>query len=1164
MQKYFSKGSLFENTIELSFFAIILLSVLTQKIFGNSNIIPLILRNISVSGTMFLAGYYTSEKAQNSMLLFKKGLFYVLFFLLFGCIDLVLKNNKPLFFSLTRLITLLKIPEQADLFFTISVIFFFAAIFCDKVHDMKFKKIPVILLSLFVFTVFLIPTQTFDYAIIGVFLGTDDYNCIPVLPFLLFYFCGIYVAKTKPAFKVKHFLFAGIITVLSVLLYRTPLKDICRVTIGTFPVYMIYTVATNVAWYQKLLNIPFELLDLFTQKLYRAFFDSNGKIKKTIPVYLTIYTFCFCTLSVVVFSPFWIVDSSLIWNHDTLSQYIPKSYYYMDYMQTLFQRFLNGNFNIPTYDFQIGLGGPITFNTEPIFLLLALFPAEKVEAAYTFISMLRLYLAGLSASALLLYFKKEHYEALFGSLVYIFSGFALYAVVIHGQFISPMILFPLLIISTEEIFQKKRWYLCTIVVAVSLLSNYYFAYMNTLAIGLYFLFRFIFTKDKEKKTFKYFLSATALFSGAYLLGVLIGNLSLFTSFSSFLGSGRTGGVAASTPSLFSYGKRLPTKLLISFFSPPGNTGYSSKYGFVPLAFLAVIIFYMKKGNRMLKYLFALYTAFCIFPFAGLVFSGFSVVINRWGFMYALLVAFITACMLSKLRTLSRRELGILFIGMLPLVAIIIFDSEYPVASAPVGMIMLLISYILILFTNENLQIISPKYFKPAMLLLCIVSIIVNSHLQYTIGDTEVHENFIPQGEVLKEITSTPLCAAESIDDDSFYRVATTEIETKNINSSLIMDFSGINIFASTVDGSFVDFNHAMANSTWTMILYKGFDNRTFLNTLANVKYFTTTDEFEEYIPYGYIHLKDKTINDNNYSIYENQYALPFGYTYSKTVTEEELVSLPAIKQQEILLNAASVAKADSSLNVSAASLPSTAKEIELLGFEGSKGIEFKDNKILITKENASITLYFESLPDSETYIEYTGYCIPEDGERSGTIDFNIVQNENESYFYQLRGRENTYTTNQDVYLYNLGYHKDAINSCTITFETLGELKCDSFRLYAQPMDSYPAQIELLKKDVMENVVISSSKVSGKIHLEEDKFLVTAIPYQNGWTAYVDGEKTDIQKANYMFSGLYLDAGEHTIEFKYQLPGIRLSFIVSGVGIIIFIIALIVRHRRIKQ
>ena len=55
------------------------------------------------------------------------------------------------------------------------------------------------------------------------------------------------------------------------------------------------------------------------------------------------------------------------------------------------------------------------------------------------------------------------------------------------MFMIPMILFPLLLIAIEEIIQGKRWYLCTILVAISLFSNYYFLYMNTVGMGIYFL-----------------------------------------------------------------------------------------------------------------------------------------------------------------------------------------------------------------------------------------------------------------------------------------------------------------------------------------------------------------------------------------------------------------------------------------------------------------------------------------------------------------------------------------------------------------------------------------------------------------------------------------------------------------------------------------------------
>lgn len=1159
--------NLFEHSLELIFLGLVFIAIFFQLLLGNENIISLLLRHICVAGMMFLAGYYSSKSPDNNRLLFKKGIFYILFFLFFGLLHQVMIYHNNMFWSLARLVALLRIPEPSDIFFTIGVIFLVSSAVNRKMYHAAIPKKSAIIASLLLLAVTFIPDTWFDYQIIGVFVGMDDYNCIPLLPFTGFYLAGYYTYRSYTDFSKKHLLITGIITVISALICLSPLKEPGYITLTALPVYIIFIFSKHCQWYQKLVSFIFQIPMKLTSKIYHLFYDSYGKLRKTIPVYITIYTFFFCILAVLVFSPFWIEGSSLVWDGDALSQYVPKSYYYMDYVQTLLKELLHGNFNLSTYDFQIGLGGPVTFNTEPLFLLLALFPASKVEFAYGFISLLRLYLAGLSASALFLYFRKSHYDALFGSLIYVFSGFALYSVVIHAQFISPMILFPLLIIATEEIFQKNRWYLCTVFVAISLLSNYYFAYMNTLAIGLYFLIRFMFTKDTEKKNIRYFLSAAGLFAGSYLLGVLLGNLSLFTSFASYLGSGRTGSTIASTSSLFSYGERLPLKFFISLIAPPGNTGFSSKYGFIPLVFIALVVLFLEHENKILKFMVILYTAFCMFPFAGLVFSGFSVVINRWGFMYALLIAFVTITMLPKLRTLTKRDLGILFLAIVPYVYFLTFDDEYAVETAPVAVYILLISFIIIMFMNENLEIISKKHIKPALLILCVISIIINSHLQYSVGeenDTLVPDNFVSQGDVLKEIKDTSLSAAETISDNSFYRVASTNIKTKNLNSSLLMDFNGINIFASTVDGGFVDFNREMENSTWSMILYKGFDNRTFLNTLANVKYFTTDEKYEAFIPYGYKHIEDVTVSKKDYSIYENEYALPIGYTYSTTVSEEELSTYPALKQQEILLQVASVSDNSSSTKVAVTSIPTTAQEIELVDYKASEGIEFGDNELLITEEDAKLTLYFEALPDSETYIEFDGYYYTENGSRSNALDFDIIRNDDEEYSYIQRTKDNTYTTSQDVYLYNLGYHEDSLKSCTIKFKDLGSLSYDSVKLYSQPMKSYSEQVNALKTDILENVEMTYNTVKGTISLSEEKLLVMGIPYQNGWTAYVDGKETKIQKVNYMFSGLFLEPGEHSIEFRYKLPGIKLSLILTGIGIIIFITALTVRYKKRKH
>jgi hypothetical protein len=40
-------------------------------------------------------------------------------------------------------------------------------------------------------------------------------------------------------------------------------------------------------------------------------------------------------------------------------------------------------------------------------------------------------------------------------------------------------------------------------------------------------------------------------------------------------------------------------------------------------------------------------------------------------------------------------------------------------------------------------------------------------------------------------------------------------------------------------------------------------------------------------------------------------------------------------------------------------------------------------------------------------------------------------------------------------------------------------------------------------------------------------------YKGGWNAYVDGQKTDYVKTNYVLRGIALPAGKHTVEFKFE-------------------------------
>jgi hypothetical protein len=61
-------------------------------------------------------------------------------------------------------------------------------------------------------------------------------------------------------------------------------------------------------------------------------------------------------------------------------------------------------------------------------------------------------------------------------------------------------------------------------------------------------------------------------------------------------------------------------------------------------------------------------------------------------------------------------------------------------------------------------------------------------------------------------------------------------------------------------------------------------------------------------------------------------------------------------------------------------------------------------------------------------------------------------------------------------------------------------------------------------------------------------LVTPELFYPGWTAYVDGEETEIYRTNYVFRGVFLSAGHHEVKFTYRPSSFRTGLIISALSI----------------
>ncbi len=81
---------------------------------------------------------------------------------------------------------------------------------------------------------------------------------------------------------------------------------------------------------------------------------------------------------------------------------------------------------------------------------------------------------------------------------------------------------------------------------------------------------------------------------------------------------------------------------------------------------------------------------------------------------------------------------------------------------------------------------------------------------------------------------------------------------------------------------------------------------------------------------------------------------------------------------------------------------------------------------------------------------------------------------------------------------------------------------------------------------------SSTGFSASITLDSANLVFFSIPYHDGWTAYVNGVETDIERVNIGFMAVLCDAGTSQIEFVFETPMLKAGAVATGISVVIFI------------
>ncbi len=91
-----------------------------------------------------------------------------------------------------------------------------------------------------------------------------------------------------------------------------------------------------------------------------------------------------------------------------------------------------------------------------------------------------------------------------------------------------------------------------------------------------------------------------------------------------------------------------------------------------------------------------------------------------------------------------------------------------------------------------------------------------------------------------------------------------------------------------------------------------------------------------------------------------------------------------------------------------------------------------------------------------------------------------------------------------------------------------------------------------RKETCSAFVRDNQGFTASIDLSRENLVFFSVPYDDGWLATVNGEPAVIEKANVGFMAVRVPAGESTIRFEYETPGLKTGILITtgAVGLLL--------------
>lgn len=200
-----------------------------------------------------------------------------------------------------------------------------------------------------------------------------------------------------------------------------------------------------------------------------------------------------------------------------------------------------------------------------------------------------------------------------------------------------------------------------------------------------------------------------------------------------------------------------------------------------------------------------------------------------------------------------------------------------------------------------------------------------------------------------------------------------------------------------------------------------------------------------------------------------------------------------------------------------------------------------------TKYNLEKNDNYAPSVDQKTYDVYF-YCTTSSENLTATVtDGQIISEQNGA---NTTSTTKSFSSTNQNYICHLG---NVTTGATITVTASDGQSISACYAYAFDNDAWNNAYALLNQNSYTVSEHSDTKITGTVTAATQGIMYTSIPYDKGWDVYIDGNKSAITPiCDKALIGVFVDAGQHEITFKYSPQGFGSGIAISIVCLLIFL------------